>query len=87
MTARKSIYGNECRLHKDNYKGMSTAEAKAIADDQKAQALAKQQRQKEEAERDRTASETQDSYTLAWKAQQAEVCHAAGSPLHNACRE
>ena len=65
------------RLRKDNYKGMSMAETKSIAEDQKAQALAKEQRQKEEVERSRSASEVQDSYTLAWKAQQAEVRQAA----------
>lgn len=64
------------RLRKDNYKGMSMAETKSIAEDQKAQALAKEQRQKEEVERSRSASEVQDSYTLAWKAQQAEVRQA-----------
>ena len=52
---------------------MSAAETRSIADDQKAQALAKLQRQQEEAQRERAASQTQDSYTLAWKAKQAEV--------------
>ena len=62
-----------CRLRKDNYKGMSTAETMSIAEDQKAQALAKLQRQKEEAARDLSASQVQDNFTLSWRAQQAEV--------------
>ena len=52
---------------------MSASETMAIAADQKAQVLAKQEREKQEAERERAASQAQDSYTLAWKAQQAEV--------------
>ena len=62
-----------CRLRKDNYKGMSSAETKSIAEDQKAQVAAKLQRQKDEADRDRAASHMQDTFTVAWKLQQAEV--------------
>lgn len=52
---------------------MSTLETKSIAEDQKAQALAKLQQQKEEAARDLSASQLQDNFTISWKAQQAEV--------------